>query len=62
MTKTITITCDICDADITRASRIEVSWINNSPPSLDVLLHFCGYEHMYQFLDKRRPKESENIE
>lgn len=57
MPKTLTITCDVCDADITRASKIEVSYKDSQITVLTNTLYFCGYEHMYQFLDSRRPEK-----
>ncbi len=57
MTKTITITCDVCGADITKASRAEMHYIDNCLPELKSETYFCGYEHMFQFFDARRPKK-----
>lgn len=62
MPKIITVTCEICEADITKSSRAEISWIDNYTRELSRTLYFCGREHMYQFLDERRPKEPEAIE
>ena len=58
MTKIICITCDVCDADITSSSRVEVSWISTLSPTLHSILYFCGYEHMYQYLDERKPQNN----
>lgn len=50
MTKKIMITCDICNADITNASKLELIWdsvfseIKNSK-------HFCGLEHFRQHVN-----------
>lgn len=57
MTKTLIITCDVCDADITRASRAEMHWVDSSIPGLNSTTYFCGFEHMFQFFDARRPKK-----
>ncbi len=57
MTKTTTITCDECQEDITKASHIVVSNIDTYILSLCKTMHFCGYKHMYMYLDKKRPEE-----
>lgn len=62
MPKTLTITCDVCEADITTASKIEVSYKDSLISVLSRTLYFCGYEHMYQFLDSRRPEKSKEEE
>jgi len=59
MPKTLIITCEVCEADITKASRAEVTWIDAFIPELTRTLYFCGHEHMYQFFDTRRPKPTE---
>ncbi len=59
MTKTTIITCDVCGADITKASRAEMYWIADYLPELKSTTYFCGFEHMYQFFDERRPQKKE---
>ncbi len=61
MTKTTIIICDECDADITKASIVYISWCPYGLPSLDQNIHFCGYKHMYAYLNKNRPDDIEAI-
>jgi aspartyl/asparaginyl beta-hydroxylase (cupin superfamily) len=61
MPKTITITCDKCDADITNSSRFQVSW-SSWIESLNHTMYFCSAEHMYQYLDERRTEKEKNSE
>ncbi len=60
MTKTLTITCDICENDITNIMRLELVWVMNYPAygqSSSSTLYFCGDKHLYQYLDDKKPKE-----
>jgi RNase P subunit RPR2 len=59
MPKTITITCDKCDADITNASMFQVTWTSVWIESLNNTIYFCGAEHMYQYFDERRAEKRE---
>lgn len=53
MTETITVICDECETGITKASKIIVKYEDLYIPNLCTELHFCGYEHMRQFFDKK---------
>ncbi len=55
MTKFTTITCDECDADITKSSFVTISNKDIHIPSLCLDIHFCGYKHMYAYLNKVNP-------
>jgi hypothetical protein len=57
MTKTISITCDVCSADVTEANRYEFHYIDNLMHKFCHIHYFCGYEHLYQFINNR-PKNS----
>lgn len=57
MTKIVTITCDICEADVTNRCRMEVTYLDPDIAAICRTLHFCCYEHMFEFLDKRRPQD-----
>jgi len=54
MTKVIIITCDICGADITSASKIELHWKDNYTTTLNESKHFCGFAHFMQFVEQRK--------
>jgi len=64
MTKITTITCALCDTDITKDSKAIVAWT----PFYDDLthvIHFCSLEHMWQYFDERKkslsdPAKSDN--
>ncbi len=58
MPKTITITCEICNADITNSSRCEASYISELS-ALTKTLYFCGYMHLYDYFHEAIQKKSE---
>lgn len=57
MPKTVIIECEVCNANITKASMWEVNWVDPWCDALCRTLYFCGHVHMYQYLDEHRPKD-----
>ncbi len=60
MAKTLLLTCDVCEVDITHSRRFELKSISDFIPELNKTFYFCGVEHLKKFIDKIRvPKEEE---